>query len=341
MPYLAKDVQDSRGPTADPLTGSTGRETQTARGMPAPMALAFILIVALIIAYFSMKSTVIRESSDPRFQPLGVSEIKAGLGRLQNDALPMVALEPANGPPIEQQSRLGGPIWAPDTETTWPEDEYGRPLLHVAQLNFAEFDPPEGFPREGLLQIFVRHDGTGVPLVSTDELSKSETESPLVTRWYDAPSGGRSLSVPDSLREMTKGMLASDQARKEGVALRPVRQTLPANPYAWPYWDEVYLNLTRRRPANDMAAQLQNGLKAHFDTIVNAYGGHWIGGHPSFSGEDMRRTKSALRGLDRVLLHIGFDKHVCIGDAGAINILISRHDLLQRRFDRAYCLSEA
>lgn len=306
------------------------------------MALAFILIVALVIAFFSMKRTVIKESTDPRFQPLGVSEIEAGLGRLQNEALPMVSLEPAEGPPVEQQSRLGGPIWAPDTSTLWPDDGEGNPLLHIAQLNFAEFDPPDGFPRAGLLQVFVRHDGHGRPLAADDEGDEtSAPESPLVTRWYERPEGGVSLPVPDNLAEMTRGMLASAQARTEGVALRAIRQTLPANPFAWPYLDEVYLNLTRRRPANDTAAQLQNGLKAHFDTILNAYGGHWIGGYPSFSREDLRRKKSTLRGLDRVLLHVGFDKHVCIGDAGAMNILISHHDLLQRRFDRAYCMSEA
>jgi len=306
------------------------------------MALAFILIVALIIAFFSMKSTVLREATDPRFQPIGVSEIEAGLGRLQADALPMVSLEPAGGPPVEQQSRLGGPIWVPDATVAWPEDAGGRPLLHVAQLNFAEFDPPDGFPSRGLLQIFVHHDGYGLPLARAEgEDGADLSDSPLVTRWYEHPEGGSSLPVPDTLTKMTQGMLASTEARTQGVALRAVRQTLPANPYAWPYMDEVYLNLTRRRPANDVAAQLQNGLKTHFDTILNAYGGHWIGGHPSFSGEDLRRKKSALRGLDRVLLHVGFDKHVCIGDAGAINILISRHDLLQRRFDRAYCLSEA
>ncbi|MEM6579079.1 MAG: YwqG family protein [Pseudomonadota bacterium] len=309
------------------------------------MALAFIIIVALVIAYFSMKATVLRESTDPRFQPLGVSEIEAGLGRLQDDALPMVSLEPADGVPIEQQSRLGGPIWVPDTDTAWPEDDGGRPLLHVAQLNFAEFDPPEGFPSEGLLQIFVQHDGQGLPHVATEnedpDTQEEHAASPLVTRWFEHPEGGQSLPVPGRLAAMTHGMLASTQARTEGVALRAIRQTLPANPYAWPYLDEVYLNLTRRRPANDSAAQLQNGLKTHFDTILNAYGGHWIGGHPSFSGEDLRRKKRALRGLDRVLLHVGFDKHVCIGNAGAINILISHHDLLQRRFDRAYCMSEA
>ncbi|MEM9845528.1 MAG: YwqG family protein [Pseudomonadota bacterium] len=306
------------------------------------MALAFILIVALVVAFFSMKRTVMRESTDPRFQPLGVSEIEAGLGRLESDALPMVSLEPAEEPPVERQSRLGGPIWAPDTKTSWPEDDLGRPLLHIAQLNFAEFDPPDGFPRTGLLQIFVRQDGHGLPI--TYDTTADETgdgQNPLVTRWYERPEGGVTLPVPDHLAEMTQGMLASAQARTEGVALRAIRQTLPANPFAWPYMDEVYLNLTRRRPANDMAAQLQNGLKAHFDTILNAYGGHWIGGYPSFSREDLRRKRRGLRGLDRVLLHVGFDKHVCIGDAGAMNILISRHDLKQRRFDRAYCLSEA
>lgn len=305
------------------------------------MALALILIVALVIAYFSMKKTVIRESTDPRFQPLGVSEIEAGLGRLQNDALPMVSLEPSDNPAIAQQSRLGGPIWVPNEATGWPEDNEGRPLLHVAQLNFEEFDPPDGFPGQGLLQIFVRHNGAGVPVVAREDDEPDNLESPLVTRWYERPDGGVSLPVPSGLSAMTQGILASAQARTEGVALRPIRQTLPANPYAWPYVDEVYLNLTRRRPANDLAAQLQNGLKAHFDTILNAYGGHWIGGYPSFSREDVRRKKSALRGLDCVLLHLGFDKHICVGDAGAINILISRHDLVQKRFDRAYCMSEA
>ncbi|MEM7074172.1 MAG: YwqG family protein [Pseudomonadota bacterium] len=297
------------------------------------MALAFILGLALIIAFFSMRPTLLREAADPRFHPLGVAEIEAGLNRLQDETLPMVSLLPGTGASEPAGSRLGGPIWVPDPATSWPVDETGTHLLHVAQLNFADLEPPDGFPRTGVLQVFVRHDGTGLPAPG---IAQAEADG-LCVRWYEMPGGGTALPVPDPLCALERGMLASRQARVAGVPLRPMRQHLPANPFVWPYVDDVYLNLTQRRPANDVAARMQNGLSAHFDTILNAYGGHWIGGYPGFKGRDPRRRNAELRGLDRVLLHLGFDKHVCIGDAGTLNVLISGANLRNRRFDRAYC----
>lgn len=317
--------------------GDLKRKTQ-----PASMALAFILIVALGIAFVSMRPTVLREAADPFFQPLGVDEIEAGLSRLQHESLPMVSLAPAHEQPYGNDSRLGGPIWAPKQDAGWPHDKAGHALLHVAQINFTEFEPPEGFPDAGLLQIFVRHNGTGLPFLPENSAEHADTDDgALHIRWYEKPELGVILPVPESLVSLKRGMMVSHQARTVGVALRPIRQTVPANPFAWPFVDDVYLNLTRRRPANDRAARMQNGLGAHFDRILNSYGGHWIGGYPSFTGEDVRKTSATLRGFDRVLLHLGFDKHVCIGNAGTLNILISAHDLVNRRFDRAYYSSEA
>lgn len=73
--------------------------------------------------------------------------------------------------------------------------------------------------------------------------------------------------------------------------------------------------------------------------MAKATGVHWVGGHPEFTQYDVRQDPK-LQHLDRVLLHIGCDDHVSVGDAGMINVLISQRDLQERRFGAAYIAAD-
>lgn len=63
---------------------------------------------------------------------------------------------------------------------------------------------------------------------------------------------------------------------------------------------------------------------------------HWVGGHPSFVQYDIRNEIPETRHLDRVLLHIGSDADINLGDASELNVIISRDDLLRLDFDKGY-----
>lgn len=81
---------------------------------------------------------------------------------------------------------------------------------------------------------------------------------------------------------------------------------------------------------------MQEDLEAREDAIVARYGTHWVGGYPSFVQQDVRYDDPVLERLNRVLLHLGQDSNVEVGDAGTLNVMIAEDDLRNRRFDRAY-----
>lgn len=54
------------------------------------------------------------------------------------------------------QSKFGGKPYLVNTET-YPKDKFGIPLLFLAQINFEEIPPLQGFPQKGLLQFFIQN----------------------------------------------------------------------------------------------------------------------------------------------------------------------------------------
>ncbi|MEL6171209.1 MAG: YwqG family protein [Pseudomonadota bacterium] len=297
------------------------------------MALIFILVVTAIVVLLFIRPTLLRESADPKLRPVTLEEIEQGFSRLSDEKLPLVRMHSTNEPSQALDCAIGGPIWAPDEKTTWPEDEDRNPFIHLAQINFAGFDTPRDFPDKGLLQIFVKASEVTGP-------GGNDTGHSLHIRWYETPQAGTRLSPPQGQSKTLKTVFATELARKSGVRLIPEPRDLPAYPFAWPFSHEVAGPLTTRRPVDDATAERQQRLYSEFDDIVNAHGAHWIGGYPGFAIEDVRGQRPNLRSLNRVLFHAGFDKHICVGDAGAINVLISSSDLNAKRFDRAYLVIE-
>jgi uncharacterized protein YwqG len=90
----------------------------------------------------------------------------------------------------------------------------------------------------------------------------------------------------------------------------------------------------QRMPENDEVAGMLARKQSMERTLEDEYGTHWIGGHPRFVQVDIRE-KPDYADLDRVVLHIGSDEQVRIGDSGEINVLIRADDLRTRRFERA------
>ncbi|MEM8777242.1 MAG: DUF1963 domain-containing protein, partial [Pseudomonadota bacterium] len=245
------------------------------------MALIFILIVTAIVVLLFIRPTLMREASDPRLRPVTQDEIERGVARLSAERLPIVRLHCTNEAPGSANTSIGGRIWVPDAKTSWPVDADGVPYLHLAQINFTEFDAPDGFPEFGLIQIFIHPERlrAGNP---------DHVDQPLMIRWYDTIERGISLSQPEESVNAQNLIFATSMAQTTGVLLRPEPRDLPANPYAWPFNREVAGDLTTRRPIDDATAELQQGLHGKFDDIVNAHGAHWLGGHPGFAIDDIR-----------------------------------------------------
>lgn len=259
--------------------------------------------------------------------PVTTKELNTFLDSLEAARLPMAALHPVDGDPSITASRIGGPLWSPE-ETQWPSDEDGNPMLLAAQLNFAEFNGLNEFPDKGILQVFLQVGEDG-------QLKWLDPHEGFRVRWFPEPSQGVVQQVPERLAMAKRGMFRTEQARQRGVALRSEVTSAPANSYIWPYSDREW-ELVDRNPADDDAAEMLGGWEERMEQLADLPSEHWVGGHPSFTQEDVRHDPE-LHDLDRVILHLGFDKHVCMGDAGELNLMIAHKDLLVRDFAKAYC----
>lgn len=262
----------------------------------------------------------------PRLQAAEFDRIEAEMERLR---LPLCRLVPTEAPPAPQQSRIGGGPWAPEG-AFWPVDREGRPMLFLAQINFAEASGLDDFPDKGLLQVFLPADERG-----GEHWGEGDNEEERLIRWFEDPQGGTVLPVLEVFTSRRSRSPLRGRARREGVTLRSESDIVPPLPHNFPLW-EIEPDIHTRLPADAEAEARAKAWEARVDKLHESYGAHWISGHPSFVQEDVRISAAALRELDRVLLHLGPDEFLTMGDSGELNLLIRRDDLLARRFERAH-----
>lgn len=288
--------------------------------------LSIFAAICLAFYLYQRRATRIRRDAKP---PVTVADVDRAMQRLMDAALPIAKITTLDGMGAATGSRLGGQPWAPSDDADWPQDDEGRPLFFLAQINFADLTLPD-YPTAGLLQVFAAWHTAGLPDMSDGQ------DGNLTMRWFETPQGGGVTPVPDVHRDKKMSMFASERARLQGVGLKFESGTAPGNPYSWPFeaFDSVE-DLFDRHPADAAAKDRVFQWEADQDAIVEGYGAHWVGGHASFTQNDIRHGDEDLQTFDRVLLHIGFDDDVCLGDAGQLNVMIRNNDLRAKRFGAA------
>ena len=291
--------------------------------MPSFVYVIPAFAVVFLVAYFLRRR---RMQAAPRITE---AEVDAYRWSLDAATLPMARMIISDAPLLRaDESRIGGAPFGDAAHPDWPLDEVGLPMLFLAQINFADLPDLPDFPRAGLLQLFVACDAKG-HVGSTEEVSER------MIRWFPDPVGERSLPVPPVFLDLKTGGSLSPRAMPQGLAVRFARAEARGNPCNWPF-DQSAPDTVRRLAETPEVAESLRNLEREADAVLESYGTHWVGGHPSFVQGDVRDGKSGPP-LDRVLLHLGFDDDVCLGDAGKLNLLIGRQDLLDRAFQRAFC----
>ena len=87
-------------------------------------------------------------------------------------------------------SALGGPAWRPDSTVEWPVDRRGIVMMHLARINYAELPAFDGFPRSGVLQIFI----------STESVTLGAGEGHgdgFVVEYWPDPKEGLAVQQPE------------------------------------------------------------------------------------------------------------------------------------------------
>ena len=136
-------------------------------------------------------------------------------------------------------SRVGGAPFIDSPRRKWPvRGENKQPMLFLAQINFAETPPIEDFPRKGLLQIFVLADDRG-------QIQATERKTDRVIRWFPEPEGDLTLTPPAALTSTRKPGTFSKRVIRDGLGMAFEVNEMAANPYNWPYDDQVHSHFGR------------------------------------------------------------------------------------------------
>ncbi|MGQ2929919.1 MAG: YwqG family protein [Sphingopyxis sp.] len=257
------------------------------------------------------------ERRNPPGPPITDAEIAAIRAWFPAHALPAAELKPDPDQPIRPDGcRLGGPAWVADG-AEWPLDAAARPMDFVAQIDFIDLPPLDGFTSRGMLQFFLPCED----IMGADFDEPANSAIRLV--WHPAGlPAGRLVDAPPPPEPM--GPL-HDRTRARGVML--VASAARHEPAIWDYSSRGLLDGLWNRPNIKTVEDWYFGPDRR-EPIV-----HHVGGYPSFTQSDFREA-GHYDDYDRTLLRLTSDAHIGWGDVGEAVFLIRAADLAARDFSR-------
>jgi uncharacterized protein YwqG len=202
-------------------------------------------------------------------------------------------------------------------------------MAFLAQINFSEMPRMKGFPASGMVQIF-----------SSFEWFEETNTCEVIVKWDEIAAQAHCLEIPEVfLNKDRKDWFSGPwdfplKMRQDGLPIEFDTRLALGNPFNWPF-EEKDPTLENRLPENDEVRAILEDWEERSDQIIRNYSDHWVGGQPAFVQYDVRQHYTDLQHLDRVLLHLGSDELINIGDGGMINVMISQADLAARRFESA------
>lgn len=212
---------------------------------------------------------------------------------------------------LKQSKFLGKPFFPIDAE--YPKDKAGRPMVLIAQINFAEVPKLKGFPTNGLLQLFFPiHDwwdiGTEKIIYHNEEnMSKDSIKVfPFIDNsTYD--------EMPINRIHELKFCKSIDTGCSED-------SQFSFNFGGRDYWD--------------FEDELSEAGKQDFNNYFSS-NGHKIGGYSDFTQSDPRDYEATQKD-DIQILQIDVDDYIMFGDSGVGHIFINPKDLKENKLEKSY-----
>lgn len=194
---------------------------------------------------------------------------------------------------------------------TYPKCSEGKPMIMLAQINFAEAPELENYPKSGVLQLFVHP-----------------------TSWYDMKDYKILFHELDNEEHQTDFSFLTDKLYEES-----------------PIYCEHSLTFTKEKEYGgvedfrfqmdfdgldyfDFQETLSKEQQEQMDNLFYVVG-HKIGGYADFTQSDPRDYDEKSKD-DVLLLQIDTDDEIMFGDSGVANLFINFNDLKDKHFDKAY-----
>lgn len=178
--------------------------------------------------------------------------------------------------PQVTSSYVGGHPFQPD-DAEWPQDVDGWPMHFVLQVAFADVPALPGFPREGMLQMFVRDD----PMHGLTFDDTAGTRG-LLCRWYDAAA----LAQPVEVTSTTSAFTSDDSPLADPQ--HPVELEFVAIPMLPLGWENLADDVAGAPEAFEALEELLEKREDLVEGLEQAVeeSGRWsgvhVGGWPSF-----------------------------------------------------------
>lgn len=220
--------------------------------------------------------------------------------------------------PYLWQSKIGGkPYWPKNLD--YPQNSKSEFLFFLAQLNFAEMPPLEGFPQQGILQFFIANDGMfGI------DFDQPQVQDGFRVRYHAEPTEDtdqleNAFAFLPSFEENTPFPAQASF----GLDFTLEEEYLGPPDYRF---DQVY--------PEDLLAQFidnQEEIMDFFYELGSKSNGHKVGGYAFFTQYDPRDPKDELL----LLFQLDSDSEIkCMwGDMGIANFFIPAANLKALNFD--------
>lgn len=232
---------------------------------------------------------------------------------IKNSEKPIIKIRLKKAKTELHQCKVGGDPWFPRT-MTYPEDSQGKPLVLLAQLNFAHMPLLPGFPKEGILQFFI----SGNDDVFGMNFDDATVQKDFRVIFHDKAEAEELMSGFPSV--------SGEFLPFESECLMEFYvDTEPVSPSDYRL-EDVF-------PDMDFPDCL--GEKASDFYCENCSGeGHKCGGYGYFTQSDPRDYGMPEHSDLLLQLDSDFDAGLCWGDSGVAGFFITPDDLKKRDFSR-------
>lgn len=244
-----------------------------------------------------------------------LKKYESDLKKYEREAVRMIAT-PLNSYPLEDEIELkdskllGTPFFPADI--VYPEDKSGKPMILALQLNFEQVPHIENFPKDGILQLFLSPGNWHDEDYKIVYFGKEDLHRHPITDF--------SFLKPEDFEEMPiykPHSLSFERMTDKGSSMDAQFDYLFDG---MEYWD--------------MIETLDEKQEAQVNDYFNA-SGHKLGGYAEFTQEDPRAGNSDIKN-DIQLLQLDTDEEIMFGDGGIAHIFISKENLLNKDFSKAY-----
>ncbi len=210
---------------------------------------------------------------------------------------------------FKQSKFLGKPYLPINME--YPKDKNGVPMIHLAQINFAEVPALDDYPNSGILQLYIS---------PTDWYDMED----FCILFYENPD----LDFQTGFDFLTKSLYEDCPIYVEHKLT--FNKTIE---YGDPNDFRFQLSFDGK-DYYDFQKSLSKAQEDEMDKFFDSIG-HKIGGYAYFTQSDPRDYDS-IKHDDVLLLQIDTDEEIMFGDSGVAHIFINSDDLKEKDFSKAY-----